>query len=100
MGMWFDTAANALAQSLDFMGEEFDYLGNTYKGVINETNTSEVLNFGGFETHISCEIYMQKRGFPIPQKGDRLTIRGVERRIVRTADHPIAWSIYLEDVFR
>jgi hypothetical protein len=100
MATWFDISANALAQSLDCMGEEFDYLGQTYKGVINETNTSEVLNFGGFETHISCEIYMQKRGFPTPAKGDRLTIRGIERRIVRTADHPNAWSIYLEDVSR
>lgn len=97
---WFSIAANALEQSLDIMGEEFVYGGVTYKGVINETDTSEVLDFGGFQSHISCEVYMQKRGFPIPQKGDKLSIRGVERRIVRTADHPTAWSIYLEDVSR
>jgi hypothetical protein len=100
MSSWLDIAVNALDQSLSYMGEDFDYKGVTYKGVINEHDTSEALNFGGFETHISCEIYMQKRGFPVPIKGDRLTIRGVDRRIVRTADHPAGWSIFLEDVSR
>lgn len=100
MSSWFDIGANALDISLAYMGEEFEYQGGTYKGVINEKDTSEMLNFGGFETHISCEIYTAKRGFPTPVKGERLTIRGVDRRIVRTADHPTGWSIFLEDVSR
>lgn len=97
---WFAIAADALDQSLTVMGEEFDYQGTTWKGVINQTETSELLDYGGFQTHVVCSVYVQKRGFPIPVKGDRMTIKGVEYRIIKTADHPVSWTIFLEDISR
>lgn len=97
---WFAIAASALDQSLAVMGEEFEYQGTTWKGVINQTETSELLDYGGFQSHVACSVYVQKAGFPIPIKGDRLTIKGVQYRIVKTADHPVSWTIYLEDISR
>ena len=97
---WFATAATALDQSLAIMGEEFEYQGESWKGVINQTETSEVLDYGGFQSHVVCSVYVQKAGFPVPTKGSRLSIRGVDYRIVKTADHPVSWTIYLEDISR
>jgi hypothetical protein len=97
---WFAIAASALDQSLVIMGEEFEYQGQQFKGVINQTETSELLDYGGFQSHVVCSVYVQKAGFPIPVKGDRMTIRGVDYRIVKTADHPVSWTIFLEDISR
>lgn len=98
---WFTTAENALNQALAFMGEEFQTSdGRTWKGIINEADTSEILAIGGFESHASIVLYVSKTGFPDPVKGDYVTIKGVRRRIVKTADHPVSWSLFLEDINR
>jgi hypothetical protein len=97
---WFAIAADATDQALSVMGEEFVYHGVTWRGVINQTDTHEILEVGGFATYCTCAILIQKRGFPTPIKGEKLTIGGKPLRIVRIADHPVSWTLYLEDVSR
>lgn len=97
---WFAIAADATDQALAIMGEEFVYQGQTWRGVINQTDTHEILEAGGFATYCTCSIVIQKRGFPVPVKGDKLTIAGTPLRIVRTAEHPVSWTLFLEDVSR
>ena len=98
---WFAIAASALDQSMTIMGEEFETSdGRVLKGIINEADTSEVLAIGGFESHASIVLYVAKTDYPEPVKGDYVTIKGVRRRIVKTADHPVSWSLFLEDISR
>ena len=100
MSDWFSIAADATDQALSIMGEEFVYQGQTWRGVINQTDTHEVLGIGGFETHLVCSIVIQKRGFPTPVKGEKITIQGSPARIIKVAEHPVSWTLYLEDVSR
>jgi hypothetical protein len=97
---WFTTATSAINQALAFMGEEFEYRGQTFKGVINESNTSEILALGGFEQHASIDVVVSKTGFPDPVKGEYVTIKGVRRRIFKTTDHPVSWTLSLEHIER
>ena len=100
MSDWFSIAADATDQALSIMGEPFVYRGQTWYGVINQTDTHEVLGTGGFESHLVCSIAIQKRGFPEPVKGEKITIDGVPARIIKVAEHPVSWTLYLEDVSR
>jgi len=93
--------SSAFDEATAFVGRPFVYKGITYTGIVNFLNTSEVLDFGGFQSHLSATIAVNCAHMPQPIKGDRLTIDGVDRRIVNvTNNNGVSWHISLEDVTR
>jgi len=92
----------ALAASVAFVGVEFVHDGVTRRGIVNYLNTSEVIDFGGFQSHLSATISIGCDVMPVaPNKGDRLTIAGVDRRVINvTNNNGISWHISLEDISR
>lgn len=100
MSAWTDTLAAALGQALDYMSSDTV----TYKGVtavcVAQESTSEVLGIGGFERHFAGFCRVARAGFPVPEKGDVLTLNGTELRIVSVDECPISFRINLEDLTR
>lgn len=97
MGTFHETASAVLGKAVDFMGEEFEFDGDTFKGVINEAQGTQQAEFGGFRDAYALTIYVRKIGFPIPAIGQKLTARGKVLRIVQVQSDAISYSLVLED---
>lgn len=98
---FFSQMSAAFDQSAAFVGRPFVYKGDTYIGIVNFLNTSEVIDYGGFQSHLSATIAINCNLMPQPAKGERLTIDGVDRRVVNvTNNNGVSWHIGLEDVSR
>ena len=102
MSTFFSTMATAFEQTTAFVGREFTYAGIVYVGVINFLGTSEIIDFGGFQSHLSATVAVSCAVLPVPpNKGERITINGVDRRVVNvTNNNGVSWHISLEDVSR
>jgi len=94
--------ATAFDQTTAFVGREFIYDGVTYVGVINFLSTSEIIDYGGFQSHLSATVAVSSAAMPTPpNKGERITINDVDRRVVNvTNNNGVSWHISLEDVTR
>lgn len=100
MSTFLDITQNALGAALAFMQSDVvEYKGTTAVCVAQE-GTSEVLGVGGFEQHFQGFVRVAKTGFPVPVKGELLTLNGTELRIVSLSECPISWRINLEDPSR
>lgn len=97
MPSFHDIASSVIGRSVDYMGEEFQFQSQTYKGVINEGQSSQDAEFGGFREAYVMTIYVRKIGFPVPQVGQKLTARGKVLRIVQVQTDAISYSLLLED---
>jgi hypothetical protein len=98
---FFSVMANAFDRAAAFTGRPFTYKGQSYIGVVNELETSEIIDFGGFQSHISCTVAVKQDGFPEPVKGDRITVNGIVRRIVKVSNNNgVTWHLHLEDISR
>jgi hypothetical protein len=102
MTAFFSTMATALEKATAFVGRPFIFGGQTYHGIINFLNTSETIDFGGFQSHlaatisVACEVLVNP-----PAKGDRISIDGVDRRVINvTNNNGVSWHISLEDISR
>lgn len=93
---------SALSRTVDYVGRAFVYAGQTYHGVVNFLSTSEIIDFGGFQSHLSATISVNASAMPTPpNKGERITIDGVDRRVINvTNNNGVSWHISLEDVTR
>jgi hypothetical protein len=100
MSTFLDITRNALGAALAFMESDVvEYKGTTAICVAQES-TSEILGAGGFEQHFQGFVRVAKTGFPVPVKGELLTLNGTELRIVSLNECPISWRINLEDPSR
>lgn len=93
-------ASAVIGRSVDFMGEEFQFRGDTYKGVINELTATEDAENGGFRGQYAMSIYVKKAGFPTPNIGEKLTARERQLRVVSIATDAISFKLILEDITR
>jgi hypothetical protein len=102
MSAFFSTMATAFDATTAFVGREFVYNGTTYVGVLNFLSTSEIIDYGGFQSHLSATIAVSCAIMPTaPNKGERITINGIDRRVVNvTNNNGVSWHISLEDVSR
>jgi len=102
MTAFFSTMATALDKATAFVGRPFTHLGTVYQGVINFLNTSEVIDYGGFQSHLSATISVGCDAMPNPPtKGERITIDGTDRRVINvTNNNGVSWHISLEDISR
>ena len=100
MSDFLDITAAAMGSSMSYMEcDAVIYEGQSFWGVASEKE-SQTLAIGGFESHFTGSLRVEKAGFPLPVKGTRLTLNGTERRIGDVAEDPISWTLYLEDVTR
>lgn len=99
---FFSVMDSALSRTVDFCGRPFVYGGVTYHGVVNFLSTSEIIDFGGFQSHLSATISVNASSMPVPPpKGARITIDGVDRRVINvTNNNGVSWHISLEDITR
>jgi hypothetical protein len=98
---FFSQMSAAFDNVAAFVGRPFEYKGKTYTGVVNYLNTSEIIDYGGFQSHLSATIAVNCNAFPEPAKGERITINGIDRRIVNvTNNNGVSWHISLEDISR
>ena len=86
--------------AIPYMGQEIGYQGQTFTGVINEHDQSELLAIGGFEMHLSSVVTVSKTGFPTPVIGSTIQANGVTRRIAKVSDQPVTWTLYLDNINR
>lgn len=92
-----EIASSVIGRSVDYMGENFEFQSQTYKGVINEGQASQDGEMGGFRDSYAMTIYVRKTGFPVPTIGQKLTARGKVLRIVQVQSDAISYSLVLED---
>jgi hypothetical protein len=98
---FFAQMSEAFNSATDVVGREFIYRDKTYIGVVNFLSTSEIIDFGGFQSHLSATVAVNCNLFPQPKNGERITINGVDRRIVNvTNNNGVSWHISLEDISR
>ena len=97
MGTFHQTASAVLGKAVDFMGEEFEFDGDTFKGVINDAQFTQSGERGGFRDSYALTIYVRKIGFPIPAPGQKLTARGKILRIIQVQSDLVSYSLILED---
>jgi len=102
MSSFFTVMSEAFTRAAGVMGRPFAYNGQTYTGIVNFLNTSEVLDFGGYQSHLSATIAVNCADMPTPpNKGDRISINDVDRRVINvTNNNGVSWHISLEDVTR
>jgi hypothetical protein len=100
MSRYLEITEAAMKQALAFTSTD----SVTYKGVTVHAaaleDTSDSLNFGGFEQHFKGVVYVLKTGFPEPSKGDRIELNGTTRRITGWTETPVNWGLHLEDISR
>lgn len=100
MSEFLDVTAAAMAAAIGYMqADTVVYQGATVFAVASEKE-SQTLAIGGFESHFTGSVRLEKAGFPTPVKGTKLTLNGRELRIGDIAEDPISWTLYLEDVSR
>ena len=100
MSEFLAITAHAMADAIGYMqSDTVVYQGATVFGVASEKQ-SQTLAIGGFESHFTGAVRLEKAGFPTPVKGTKLTLNGRELRIGDIAEDPISWTLYLEDVSR
>lgn len=100
MSDFLTITAAALGEALGYMqADSVTYAGVTADCVAGEKE-SQVIGIGGFESHFTGSVRVAKSGFPVPVKGEKLTLNGTQRRINDVGEDPISWTIYLEDVSR
>lgn len=89
-----------MADAFAFMqADSATYKGVTVDCVANE-RVSDILAAGGFQENFVGFVRVLKAGFPTPEKGDRITVNGTERRITFWDEDPISWKLHLEDITR
>jgi hypothetical protein len=100
MSEWTAITATAMADAIGYMqADTVVYQGATVFAVASEKE-SQTLAIGGFESHFTGAVRLEKAGFPTPVKGTKLTLNGRELRIGDIAEDPISWTLYLEDPSR
>lgn len=100
MSAFVDLNAAAMEFSLGYMqADSVTYNGVTVDCVASE-KMSDILATGGFETHFTGSCRVLKSGFPVPVKGQKLTLNGTERRIHSFDEDPISYRLNLEDPTR
>lgn len=100
MSDFLDITAGAMATAFAYMqADSVTYQGVTVDCVCGERE-SEILAAGGFQENFVGFARVLKAGFPVPSKGDRITVNGNERRITFWDEDPISWKLHLEDVTR
>lgn len=82
----------------NYVGEEFEYNGVTYKGVISETKNERDIESGGYRNHTNISIYVNKTEFPVPKIGDFLTARGMQLFIVAFNADSISYLLHVKDI--
>jgi hypothetical protein len=98
---FFAQMSEAFDATTDVVGREFIYKGTTYTGVVNFLSTNEIIDFGGFQSHLSATVAVNCAHMAQPANGEKITINGVERRIVNvTNNNGVSWHISLEDISR
>jgi len=90
--------SDAAKRAIAFMGQQFQYKGGTYYGIINELSDDAKLMIGGVRNTFNASVYVRKNLFPIPVIGDRIIVSGVERYIASIQSDPISWTLTLEDI--
>ena len=102
MSPFFLQNLSAFNQTVNFVGTPFQYNGVTHNGVVNFLDTSEVIDFGGFQSHLAATIAIACNVMITPpNKGEKVTINGTERRVINvTNNNQISWHISLEDISR
>jgi hypothetical protein len=100
MSSYLDITRAAMVQALAYTQTD----SVTYKEVtVNAAaleETSDTINFGGFEQHFKGTVYVVKDGFPEPVKGEKLELNGTMRRITGWVETPVNWGLHLEDISR
>ena len=100
MSDFLDITQSAMSFALGYMqADSVTYQGVTVDCVASE-KTLETLAIGGFETHFTGSCRVLKNGFPVPVKGQKLTLNGTERRIHSIDEDPISYRLNLEDPSR
>ena len=90
-----------LKKSVAYVGEEFTYDGQTYRGVISLIKNNRDIETGGFRVSTRVSIYVNKNDFPaVPQMGKIVFARDQEFFVAGFTQDSISYMLECEDPHR
>ena len=95
---FLERANRVLARSMNFMGQDFVYNGETLRGVINQLQVAQSIVVGGYKRTLSCIVAVSVNVLPEPVIGTRCVVNGVDRRIVAIDSDAVLHRLHLEDI--
>lgn len=95
---FLDRCNRVLARSVNYMGQDFVYAGQTLRGVINQLAVAESIVVGGFRRTLSCIVAVSINDLPEPVIGTKCVVNGVQRRIVAIDSDAVLHRLHLEDI--
>lgn len=94
---FFEINSTAAGQAIAYMGRQFTFRGQVYRGVINEVELDPNLQLGGNQPNTMLAIYVRKTGFPVPAVGELVQFEGTTYRIATIQTDIISYTLNLED---
>ena len=89
-----------LRKSTAYVGEEFSYKGQTYRGIISEAKNDRDIETGGYRISTRVSIYVNKNEFPAPEMGAIVWCRGQEFFVGGYTADAISYVLNCEDPHR
>lgn len=97
MSEFFDMQEEGLDSSNDIMGEDFSYLGITYKGIISEIELENRLQEGGLFQKAAASIVVPKSVMlVVPAIGKTITISGKKFKLAKIQSDSTSYNLTLE----
>ncbi len=93
MNAFNELNAQALAESISFIGENIQYKLQDIPAIVGDIRITEDLMDGGILEKRAIKVVIQQLNFVIPNVGEKIIYSGKGYRVLEVSEDSISWEL-------